>query len=53
MPNDLTTKQNVLNLRADARLDPRQHIDSKGFFPRGGGGGSLCLDAFGRGACGL
>ena len=39
MPNDLTAEQNVLSWGADVRLDLRQHIDSKGFFPRGGGGG--------------
>ena len=38
MPNDLTAKQDVLSWGADVRLDLRQHIDSKGFFPRGGGG---------------
>ena len=36
MPNDLI-KQNLLNLRAEVRLGSRQHIDSKGFFHRGGG----------------
>ena len=39
MPNDLTAEQNVLSWGADVRLALRQHIDSKGFFPRGGGGG--------------
>ena len=37
MPNDLTTKQNVLNLRADAHLGSRRSLDSKGLLSRGGG----------------
>ena len=38
MPNDLKAKQDVLSWGADAHLALCQHIDSKGFFPRGGGG---------------
>ena len=38
MPNDLTAEQNVLSRGADVHLALFQHIDSKGFFPRGGGG---------------
>ena len=52
MPNDLTAKQDVLSWGAGVRLALRQHIDSKGFFPRGGGG-SLYLHACGHSACGL
>ena len=37
VPNDLTAKQNVLSWGASVRLALFQHIDSKGFFPRGGG----------------
>ena len=38
MKNGLTAKQNVLSWGVGVRLALRQHIDSKGFFPRGGGG---------------
>ena len=37
VPNDLTAKQDVLSWGASVRLALFQHIDSKGFFPRGGG----------------
>ena len=50
MPNDLNAKQDVLSWSADVRLTLCQHIDSKGFFPRGGGGYSLYLDACKRSA---
>ena len=37
MSNDLKTQQNFLNLRTDARQNPSQPLENKGFFSRGGG----------------